>query len=280
MQIHRLKSYNDYVEHVTKDESARLSHDAFLSSITPAKAGPFTVDGFSYPAQMPTSFLAQCTIGANGPEVNWRESLQCPVTSLSNRARAAIHFLDSEIEAYPGSAIYVTEQLSALYRCLASRLDNVVGSEYLGNQVPLGSTNAEGIRNEDLGRLSFADESFDVVLSFDVFEHIADHKPAFRECARILRKGGKMLWTVPFVQHEPRNIVRAKVEGGEIVHLLPPEFHGDPLSKEGILCYTHFGWNMLDDVREAGFSEAYALTYRSVEFGYLGGGQYVFVAVK
>ncbi len=37
---------------------------------------------------------------------------------------------------------------------------------------------------------------------------------------------------------------------------------------------------MLDQVREAGFKDAYALCFHSSEFGYLGDEQFIFVATK
>ena len=36
-----------------------------------------------------------------------------------------------------------------------------------------------------------------------------------------------------------------------------PEYHGDPISG-GVLCFHHFGWALLDDVREAGFADVAA----------------------
>ncbi len=96
----------------------------------------------------------------------------------------------------------------------------------------------------------------------------------------MLKKGGRMLWTVPFVVSNESNTIRAKIEGGAIQHILPPEYHGDPVNTEGCLCFTHFGWEMLEQVSANGFSDAYAIPYGSREFGYLGAGQIVFVAVK
>jgi hypothetical protein len=109
---------------------------------------------------------------------------------------------------------------------------------------------------------------------------VPDYKSAFKECARVLRSGGKMMWSVPFIAAHHDNMVRAKIENGEIVHILPPEYHGDPLSSDGVLCFQYFGWEMLDQMRNAGFQEAYALCYHSTEFGYLGGEQFMFVARK
>jgi SAM-dependent methyltransferase len=45
--------------------------------------------------------------------------------------------------------------------------------------------------------LPFADQSFDRVLSFDVFEHIRDSDAHLREVARVLRPGGRYLVQTP-----------------------------------------------------------------------------------
>jgi hypothetical protein len=79
----------------------------------------------------------------------------------------------------------------------------------------------------------------------------------------------------------PKTLVRARVlAGGEIEHLLEPEYHGDPLSEDGCLCYQHFGWDMLDDLRAAGFASVWACVYWSPRCAYLGGEQIQFVAVR
>jgi SAM-dependent methyltransferase len=45
--------------------------------------------------------------------------------------------------------------------------------------------------------LPFPDGSFDLVLSFDVFEHILDSDAHLREVSRVLRKGGRYLVQTP-----------------------------------------------------------------------------------
>jgi SAM-dependent methyltransferase len=76
--------------------------------------------------------------------------------------------------------------------------------------------------------LPFRDESFDLILSYDVFEHVADLPRVLRECHRVLRAGGRLyalfppyynprahhlgyITTLPFLHHvfSPRVLVDA-----------------------------------------------------------------------
>ncbi|MBF0424432.1 MAG: class I SAM-dependent methyltransferase [Magnetococcales bacterium] len=52
----------------------------------------------------------------------------------------------------------------------------------------------------DAQRLPFADASFDLVVAFDIFEHLPDDAGAMREARRILRPGGHLLFNVPCFQ--------------------------------------------------------------------------------
>ena len=279
MKLHRLRSYSDFCSYRERESEELSRHEAWLASLVPPNQEPFEVKGFSYVAAQEVKFLVDFLWSGTKGQVNWRDRVCCPVTGFTNRWRATVHLFDIEMDAYPDSSIYMTEQVTPLFRYFTERYQNVSGSEYLGEEYEPGEFNSTGVRNENLCALSFAGNSFDMVLSFDVLEHIPDPSPVFGEIYRVLRPQGRLHWTVPFSPNSEQNIVRARMKGGKVEHLFPPEYHGDPLSESGVLCFTHFGWEMLEMVRAAGFRDAYAIAFHSSEFAYPGE-QFQFFAVK
>jgi SAM-dependent methyltransferase len=57
----------------------------------------------------------------------------------------------------------------------------------------------------DLTGLKFEDSTFDFIICSEVLEHIKDHTAAFSELARVLRRGGTMLITVPYYSKKNRD---------------------------------------------------------------------------
>jgi len=124
-----------------------------------------------------------------------------------------------------------------------------VRSYYRPGHVP-GTIREDGARMEDITRLTFPNDSLDLIVSSDVLEHVPDAHAAFRESFRVLRPGGAHLFTVP---NEPATIRRAILESGEVRHLVPdPEYHSDPLDRNGILAFWHFGPDMNEQFGECG----------------------------
>lgn len=214
---------------------------------------------------------------------NWRERLECPFCGMNNRQRLIAGLVRKVLEKADGARrdVYFMEQVTPIFRW-ASRAfagHSVVGSEYLDGELQGGAIR-QGIRHEDAMNLSFANASFDLVVSNDVFEHVPDPFQAFAECARVLKPGGALLMTVPFHSGMDASAPRAVMDKGGIRFLLPPEYHGNPVSSSGSLVFTDFGWDMLEKIREAGFSDVSAELYASRYHGHCGGAQLVFRAVK
>jgi hypothetical protein len=214
-------------------------------------------------------------------EPAWRERLVCDRCGLSSRLRASFHLMEMLGEVDADSRVYLSEQTTPFFDLLRRRCPGVVGSEFLRDGTAPGEANRSGLRHEDVTALTFEDDVFDCVGSFEVLEHVPDYKAGLAEMCRVLAPGGSLIASFPFRSDLTETSVRARVgPSGQIEHLLEPEYHGDPLSRDGVLCFYHFGWDILDTMREVGFSQARCLYYWSWELGYLGGAMPVVHAVK
>ena len=133
------------------------------------------------------------------------------------------------------------------------RLPDFSCSELFDGVEP-GRLGPGGVRCEDVERLTFADETFDLVISQDVLEHVSDPDAAFGEIYRVLRPGGRHLFTVPYDPALPISRTRARrAPDGTIEHLLAPQFHGDPIRPQGALVFTDHGADLPERLRRAGF---------------------------
>jgi SAM-dependent methyltransferase len=220
---------------------------------------------------------------SDGITPNYRERILCPVCGLNNRQRFMMRLLSDLLEeqGVERQAIYCYEQATRFYDALVAkyRTYEVTGSEYLGFRYKSGDI-YNGVRHEDAQCLSFDNETLDIIISNDVFEHIPDIEVALSESFRVLKEGGKLLLCIPFHSDRYNSVKRAELVDGELRYILPEQFHGNPLSFEGSLVFHDFGWDFLDSCRNAGYSNAYVIGYNSLLFGYLGGLQLMVCAEK
>ncbi|HTH82799.1 MAG TPA: methyltransferase domain-containing protein [Mucilaginibacter sp.] len=115
--------------------------------------------------------------------------------------------------------------------------------------------------HQDLTALTYADNTFDLCMSFEDLEHIPDYKAVISELYRVTKPGGHVLLSAPFILENDKTITRATInDKGEITYLLPAEYHGDPVIPQGILCYYHFGWDLPERFRDAGFKSVKVVT--------------------
>ena len=284
LSISEVLSYEDYNHHAHENRETDLANRSFEKNLIPDNCSEFKYNGYCFICRTYVDLLVDFEYAYKLDGVltpNWRERLVCPGCHLNNRMRAVVHIFNQSCQPNYKSSIYITEQTTALYKLFEHSFPYVCGSEYLGDSVDYGTCNSQGIRNEDLTELSFDNDKFDYILSFDVFEHIPNYTKALAECCRCLKPGGMLFFSVPFVKTSEKNIVRAQVSNtGEVIHLLPPEYHGDPLHSDGCLSFYHFGWEILDELNAMRFKDVKALLYWSRELGYLGGEQVIFVATK
>ena len=205
-----------------------------------------------------------------------RESLFCRLCCSSLRVRG---FADVLLTLYGSGAKAVAElvrqeqfrrleiaeinpigPLGAALHSFLAQLPHLVLSEY--RAAGRSGEVIDGSRNEDICRLTYDDGSFDLVLSSDTLEHVPDYRAALSETRRVLRPGGRHIFTVPIVASRATTNTRAEVDSdGEVVHLLAPLYHGRgsglyhyvPVGQD-LLTFTEFGADLVDRMREAGFA--------------------------
>ena len=104
-----------------------------------------------------------------------------------------------------------------------------------------------GMQCENLEAQTFSSESFDLVVTQDVMEHVFDPQAAYQEIFRTLRPGGYHIHTTPIYKDLVQTEQRAKMgQDGQITHLAEAEFHGNPISGDGSLVTFHFGYDLAD----------------------------------
>lgn len=176
---------------------------------------------------------------------------------------------DPAFRALDVAEVNTIGSLGALHALLA-QLPRLAFSEYRGPN-RLGEI-IEGSRNEDICRLTYPDNAFDLVLSSDTLEHVHDFAAALAETRRVLRPGGRHIFTVPVLWTRARTETRARIaEDGRIVHLMPALYHGRgrgayrfiPVGVD-MLAFTEFGRDIVDYVRDAGFEPE---VYRGADDG-------------
>lgn len=240
------------------------------------KPGQFTVQGHCIVCERTVEFLVDYSASYETwkgmPVPNWREVITCPMCNLNNRMRASVAYLLDGSDT--DDVIYLTESTTALYAAVKGKRPNVIGSEFLGSGTPSGLVNKDGIRHEDVTRLSFASEMLDAIGTFDVFEHVPDYKQAISELYRCLRFGGLLVVTVPINLYSKETVTRATVDDlGIVTHLMEPEIHDNPLDPSGSLCFYHYGWDFIAELRGIGFQDVGVSLYWNPKLGFLGGYQ-------
>jgi SAM-dependent methyltransferase len=189
-----------------------------------------------------------------------RESMHCASCQSTSRKRHVVRvlldlfapharFLAEAKSVLSQMSIYSAVSNDHLHYCLGKDNPNFVCSEYFP-EVEEGCEQ-RGVICQNLERLSFADNQFDIVITEDVFEHIRKPNKAFAEVHRVLKRGGRHIFTIPFM-FDRKTLRRVDTEGPEDVHILPPEYHLDSLRNK-ILVYTDFGYDLFDALNSIGF---------------------------
>jgi SAM-dependent methyltransferase len=137
----------------------------------------------------------------------------------------------------------------------------------------------------DLCDIGFENEVFDMFMSADVLEHLPNIESALKNIFETLKPGGIFVSSFPFSPERSTTVVKAMLDkNGKLEHIMEPEYHGNPVDPEsGSLVFSLPGWDILSNLRDIGFRDAYFASVSSARYGILsnnGFGPFVLVAKK
>jgi nitrogen regulatory protein PII len=186
-----------------------------------------------------------------------RDHYLCSGCGSIPRERALMHVIQTR---YPNWRELHIHESSPGHRGASVKLreqcKNYTATQY-DPDVGFGKNHAtKGYRSEDLEKQTFPDEAFDLVVTQDVMEHIFDAEAALREIHRTLKPGGAHIFTTPLVNQDKPSQRRAERKSdGTVMHLFPPEYHGNPMSQEGSLVTWHWGTDIVQRCESLSDSE-------------------------
>lgn len=196
-----------------------------------------------------------------------RDSFLCTNCTSIPRERAIMLIIEKVVPEWKSLKIHESSpgNKGASLK-LKENCKGYIASQYFPGEV--FGTNVGEFRNEDLENQTFGDESFDLVVTQDVMEHVYDPAKAFKEIARSLKKGGHYIFTTPLVNKFcPTEIWAKKGEGGKPIFLKEPEYHGNPVDPEGSPVTMHWGYDIVDFIKSASGMDAVIEYIDDLNFG-------------
>jgi SAM-dependent methyltransferase len=176
-----------------------------------------------------------------------RDHFICIHCHSAPRERALIAVLDMYFPEWRGLAIHESSPALRASAKLRAECARYTASQY-DPALGFGVVDpARGYRSEDLEAQTFADASFDLVVTQDVFEHLFRPDRAIAEIARTLKPGGAHVCTFPIGERSKPSKRRArKLPDGSIEHLMEPIYHGNPMDEAGSLVTIEYGYDVAD----------------------------------
>jgi len=131
--------------------------------------------------------------------------------------------------------------------------ENFTFSFYSDN-VKNGDYDENGVLCENIENLTFSNDSFDIVISADVMEHVRKPFHGFKEIYRILKPGGYYLYSIPVqlpltLKESEYRIDTSKEKD---IYIKEKVYHGNGKGGKSIV-YIDYGIDLINKLLEIGF---------------------------
>lgn len=181
---------------------------------------------------------------------NWlRDHYVCQLCKSIPRQRAIINTLNTFIPNWHFNKIHESSPSGVTFDYFKKKCTDYTFSQYYKN-VKHGEI-IEGCRSENLESMTFPDNTFDIFITQDVFEHVLNPEKAFKEISRVLKHNGVHVFTLPWYTNIENTVQRAELDkNGKIKFLKEPIYHGNPIDPSGSLVTFDWGVDMIKSIFE------------------------------
>lgn len=199
----------------------------------------------------------------------FRDHLLCSKCGSVPRERALMEAIKLYYPKYAKLKIHESSPIGrGVSLRLAKECRNYSISHYLPDVPPGEMCKKHNARSESLEAMTFLPETFDLLITQDVMEHVFDPDAAFREIARILKPGGAHIFTVPIVRKNEPSRRRALLgDDGSITHYFEPEYHGNPVDDQGSLVTMDWGYDIVRHIYEASGMGSHIIYMNDIDRG-------------
>lgn len=198
--------------------------------------------------------ICECDVVFESVSSWFRDNLRCSECQSIPRERALIRVLKN---VHPDFRELKIHESSPGGRGATQKMKNECehySYSYFFPNVTFGELDPEtGFRCENLEALTFPDNTFDLFITQDVFEHVMNPLVAFREIGRVLKPGGSHIFTAPLVnKFKPSERRASLLDSGEVHYLKDPIYHGNPVNRlDGSLVTVDWGYDIASYILNA-----------------------------
>jgi SAM-dependent methyltransferase len=213
-----------------------------------------------------SEFLCNICLNKNSiseHQLNWpRDFLNCKCCGSIVRNRSLYLLLLVNCPNYKNKKIHQSSPSNndPIHLKLLNECKEYSYSHYF-TDIPNGEYNNNNIKCADLLNLPFDDNSFDIFLTSDVFEHIWDPAKCLNEIYRVLKPNGMYLMVLPIDRGNNKTeqpvlkiddkIINNKTECGKAKGFDDsPEFHGNPIDNSGSIVTYYWGYDIKNFIEE------------------------------
>ncbi len=198
------------------------------------------IDGYCPICEAPAKFIAKG---------KWyRGTLFCQSCKNGSapRERALAHVLHREMPNWREVSVHECSPMNrGISMKIRAECKSYIGSHFYPDK-PFGRM-VDGWRNENIESTTFENESFDLVLSLDVTEHVFNPGAMFKDIYRTLKPEGVYISTFPIRKYQvesAKQLAKLRDDGEAELLRHPAEYHGNPIDGKGALVTWDYGYDI------------------------------------